>query len=225
MAALDLKGKKFGRLLALDRVPHQKGDRNAIWTCLCDCGNVTVVSASHLGKETFSCGCMQKEIAAELLRGNSHTATHHMTRTKEYRTWAKIKQRCYNPKSDKYRYYGGRGITMCDRWRDSFENFLEDMGKKPTPHHSIDRIDNQGSYSKSNCRWATRVEQQNNTSRNVTYEYKGQMMTLPQIIVASGTTLNPKTITARVYDGGWDVERAVNTPLLKVYHPIKSSEG
>lgn len=98
---------------------------------------------------------------------------HGKTKTLEYRTWRTIKQRCHNEKHSHYSYYGGRGIKVCDRWMKSFENFLIDMGKKPSIKHTIDRKNSNGNYTPKNCRWATRKEQMNNTSWNVFIKYKG----------------------------------------------------
>lgn len=162
--SLDLKGKRFGRLLVVGRVPPIPGARNAFWQCVCDCGNKTKVAASNLGKTTLSCGCYAKETAAVLLSAARYTQTHAMSHTPEHDAWIRMKQRCANPKDKKYYRYGARGINVCARWLSSFENFLFDMGKRPSPRHSINRIDNDGNYTPKNCNWATPVEQIRNRS-------------------------------------------------------------
>ena len=160
--AVDLTGKKFRRLTVIFRVGSDC-HRSPTWSCLCDCGNTTIVSSRHLVDKngTGSCGCIRNE--AKSTHGQRLSKN---KRTKEYKTWTSIKQRCYNPKHIGYKNYGGRGIQVCDRWLNSFENFFADMGKAPSSKHSIDRFpNNDGNYEPSNCRWATAKEQNNNTRK------------------------------------------------------------
>jgi hypothetical protein len=170
---LDLKGRRLGRLLVIERV-KVRGTNNAMWRCLCDCGNETVAAAANIGKTTFSCGCLAKETAASLLRGNTHTMTHGGCGTDEYRTWQLIKRRCYNTNDEKYPIYGGRGIKVCKEWKDDFPQFLADMEPRPSKAHSIERKDVNGDYTKDNCKWATSIEQARNTTRNVFVEINGK---------------------------------------------------
>ena len=155
--AIDLSGQKVNRLTVLNRVGTDS-QRCAIWLCRCDCGKVVTVSSRHLKiGGVGSCGCIRNEAKSthgERLSGNK--------RTKEYKTWTAIKQRCYNPKTIGYKNYGGRGIMVCDRWLNSYENFLADMGRAPSPKHTIERNNNDGNYERSNCRWATSKEQAQN---------------------------------------------------------------
>lgn len=128
----------------------------------------------------------------------------------EYRTWATIKQRCYNPNNTKYHLYGGKGIKMCDRWLTSFENFLADMGPKPSSKHTIERLKSNLDYGPDNCRWATTMEQNANTSRNVYLTYQGETLHISAWARRYGI---PKTtITKRIRVHKWSVERAITEP-------------
>ena len=178
--ANDIVGKTFGRLkiLSIDRIERFKskkknsynkivkkyyfGTRNTYYyKCKCKCGKISIGKRSDLFRgDKTSCGC--KRIEVLLKRNKEVMTTHGMTKSKEYSTWCAMKRRCYKKTNPKYKDYGGRGILVCDRWKDSFENFLKDMGKKPSKHHSIDRIDNEKGYFKANCQWATAKQQANN---------------------------------------------------------------
>ena len=171
----ELSGNRFSRLLVLRRVKID-GARNAMWECLCDCGNTTVVAAANIGKSTRSCGCLAKETAAKLLRGNTTNRTHNMVSSVEYRAWSKLKMRCYQPRNPKYPLYGARGIRVCDRWRDSFENFYADMGPRPSKRHSIERQNNDGHYEPKNCVWALPIVQGRNNRQNHNVTIAGETM-------------------------------------------------
>lgn len=172
----DLRGLKVGHLLVVDFA--YKKNQQYYYKCLCDCGNeciksyTTILKGKH--KDWKSCGCLLNKLDAW-----AHT-THNGCGTPEYRAWQGIIKRCCNKKNKAYPRYGGRGITVCDRWRNSFENFLADMGERPSKEYSIDRIDVNGNYEPSNCRWATDKEQCNNRRSNINITYNGETKTLKQ---------------------------------------------
>ncbi len=200
-------GQKIGRLTVIELSTNRTITGRSIWICHCECGNtVEVAGASLTSARVNSCGCLNTENCIKLgLQNKTHGASH----TAEYNTRNRMLGRCTNPNDPAYCNYGGRGISVCDRWLNSFENFLEDMGYRPTADHSIDRIDNNGNYEPGNCRWATRIEQNNNRRDNVFYNYKGIDYSLAQLADLSG--INTGTIRHRI-ETGMSVENAVETP-------------
>ena len=170
---LDLTGEKFGRLVIL----YYGGSRNgkAQWVAHCECGNDKIVAAAGLRRGAItSCGCAQKEMMGARNRSHGKSKSNAL-----YKIWLSMRGRCKNPRNKNYARYGGRGITVCDRW-DDFEQFLADMGDRPSPQHSIDRIDNNKGYSPENCRWATQEVQGNNKSNNKRLTVNGKTKTVMQ---------------------------------------------
>lgn len=202
MKFIDLVGKKFSRLTVISRAGN-KG-KHARWNCKCDCGNEVVVHGGNIRRgHTRSCGCLHSETIKECNK------THGMCEKKEYGVWAEMIKRCTNPNYKRYKDYGGRGISVCDRWR-KFENFYADMGDRPKGT-SIDRIDNDGNYNPNNCRWATNKEQCRNQRSNVMLTFQGRTLCLSDwaVVVGIGRT----TIRNRLSTLNWSVEKALTTPV------------
>lgn len=167
----NLVGKKFNRLTVLSKLGH-KG-HHTLWLCKCDCGKLKEVCGGELKNgKVKSCGCLRIE--------KSKIGTHYDSHSKEYNTWSRMIGRCYTKTVKMFPMYGGRGILVCERWLHSYENFLADMGRCPSKKMSLDRIDNNGNYEPSNCRWATYETQANNRRSNHFITYKGETLTISQ---------------------------------------------
>lgn len=195
-------GKTFNflKVVSLQEIRRFKsGGTERYYKCVCECGNETVVGISNLRcGMTKSCGCLQ------LKKATSHAGSY----TPEYRVWIAIKSRCFNRSTAGYKNYGGRGIKVCDRWKDSFENFHADMGDRPEGM-TLERIDNDGDYCPENCRWATRKEQANNRRTNKTYTYKGKTLNMKQWAEHLGVSYD---LIKNRLKRGWGVKRAFETP-------------
>lgn len=174
-AKIDLMGRRFNRLLIIGCA--KTIDRRAHWECLCDCGKIVIKKAQGLlNGSVGSCGCYKRDLHRKTYTKHGHALAGKTT--PEYVAWNNIINRCYNPKNNRYHRYGGRGIKVCDEWYNSFEAFLMDMGLRPSRKHSVDRIENDGDYTKNNCVWATIKTQCRNKSTNRWIEGNGKKMIL-----------------------------------------------
>ena len=188
--------RRFGRLFVKHR--QQVAGRKVAWCCRCDCGNDTVVKGDQLrAGKTRSCGCL----------GLDRKTTHGRSHSSEYSIWENMRQRCENPNTPNYSRYGGRGITICERWR-RFENFFADMGKRPTGT-SLERINNDGPYEPGNCRWATTKEQALNRRNNRRVTFRGESLTIKEWSQKTGLAWT--TLRSRL-DKGWPVDVALTVP-------------
>lgn len=204
MKRIDLTGMRFGRLTAIRLgKPHVSPSRCQItWICLCDCGNyVTIQRGSLRSGTTSSCGCKYQDAGAKRRKGKFFHAP-------EYNTWTAMKQRCGNPNNPEWHNYGGRGIKIWPAWEESFHAFLLDMGKRPTPAHSIERIEKNGNYEPGNCEWATPYVQSRNRRNNRVLELDGEVMVLSDWAVRIGIT--PATLSERL--SRFDTRTALTTP-------------
>lgn len=193
------KGDKYGRLTAVKHSHKVKTHQH--WFFKCSCGNEKVICVDSVKSgKTKSCGCLRKEQAKK--QGKNNT-THGMKGTRAYKSWQAMKQRCLNKNCSAYKNYGGRGITICTEWLESFENFYEDIGERPEGK-SLDRIKNNLGYYKSNCKWSTRKEQNNNTRQNRLLTYKGKTQTLAQWSEELGISYN---IIWKRLRRDWSVEK------------------
>lgn len=205
----DLTNQKFGRLLAIAPCDRSRTGQ-IIWLCQCDCGNTAKIYTHYLTTgHTKSCGCYSKELTIQ--RSTKHGYATRARKSKAYKIWDGIIERCTNPNSRAFKYYGGRGIEICERWRNNFENFLADMGEPPA-NCSIDRINNDGNYEPGNCRWATHKQQCRNQRSNLVVEAWGIKKTLAEW--AELTNLKYSTIQARL-SRGWQAEIALSYPLVR----------
>lgn len=205
----DLTGQRFGRLVVVKQ-EISKNTHNSYWECICDCGKSTVVCRPGLIQgRTQSCGCLHKEISSKI--SQNYNKTHGESRgIKEYRAWHSMKDRCLCKNNTNYHNYGGRGITVCSRWLESYENFLTDMGRCPDGM-SLDRLDNMKGYDKNNCRWATMEEQNNNTRQNIFLTYNGITLTIAQWARKIG--MKKITLWQRIKYFGCSPEEALTLPV------------
>lgn len=182
---LEFAGRRFGKLVAIERVGTGAKQKSALWSCLCDCGNRVVVSAARLVKTPDrSCGCDRNPAGS--------------TRNAAYRPWHAMITRCTNKRHSSFPEYGGRGVRVCARWL-SFAAFLEDMGPRPSLGHSIDRVDPTGHYEPGNCRWATAIEQGRNKRREVFFVVNGVPLHMAE--ASERLNISPSGVTQRVRRG------------------------
>lgn len=209
---IDLTGKRFGRLSVLYYV-GQTQRHESIWHCRCDCGNELDIRQNPLNTgHTKSCGCYRKELD-EKRKGNPFYKTHGLRGTKLYSTWCNIKARCNNQNQTYYSHYGGRGIKVCKEWENDFETFYSwAMNNGYKDGLTIDRINNNGNYEPSNCRWVDRFVQANNKRNNYVFEYNGEKKTIHEW--SRLYNIDNSCLRWRL-DNGWDIERALKEPSHK----------
>lgn len=211
----DFVGKRFANLVVI-RFDGISKHGHARWWCQCDCGREkSILSNGLTSGVTKGCGCLNRRLSCRSFVSDGHRGS----KTAEYACWEGILNRCLDPGSTNYPRYGGKGIEVCERWK-SFENFLADMGPKPSPSHSIDRFpDRNGNYEPGNCRWATRIEQGRNTSRNRRLVFRGEEKTLAEWAEITG--IKRATIGARIDSYGWSVEKALSVGANNLLEAIK----
>lgn len=194
---IELSGKRFGRLVVLQRVGT--AGNQPTWKCVCDCGGMKVVHGNNLRRGvTSSCGCLARETAAE--RGRIRMTKHGGHRSPEYSHWQNMIQRCTNPTNPDFTDYGAVGVQVCERWRHDFDAFLFDMGARPSSQHSLDRYpDRIGNYEPGNVRWATKQEQSNNMRTNRRLTFNGKTQTVSEWARELG--INRSTIFGRLSRG------------------------
>lgn len=211
-AFVDLTGRRFGALRVVVRAPNHvtpNGTQQTRWECVCDCGGVSRPGApALLDGRTVSCGCFGRQRRAESVRTHMQSGGSSKGKSGSYSTWSGMLTRCRNRNSSKFSSYGGRGISVCDRWL-SFEAFFADMGERPVGM-SLDRIDNGGNYSPDNCRWATPVQQRRNARHMTAITFDGRTLCLTDWERETG--IGQRTLRARLVRG-WSVADAFTRPV------------
>lgn len=222
----DIKGNRYGRLLVLESIPERNKNRNVLWRCRCDCGNIIVVPTAYLiNGNTKSCGCLQIDNTIKASLKHGFVVGGNIE--KLYHIWIGMKQRCSNPKCKEYKNYGGRGITVCDEWANDYATFRQWAYSngydetKTKKECSIDRIDNNKGYNPNNCRWADSHTQANNTSKNVYLTWNNTTHTISEWSSIVG--INHQTIRCRL-KRGWSVEDALSKPVLSNKVKIKDED-
>lgn len=205
----NLLHRTFNRLTAIGIAGRNKYGR-VRWLWRCSCGRLKVITASE-AKNGYvkSCGCFLRERIIATV--TTHGASANNKVTPEYEAWSGLKDRCTNQRKPSYKNYGGRGITFCERWR-SFENFFADMGPRPSPAYTLERVDNEKGYEPSNCKWATHLEQSRNRRGNVRLTFNGQTLCVADWAQRLG--MSPYTLYSRLSRSKWSAEKALSTPLM-----------
>lgn len=202
---VDLTGQKFGDWTVVGRgIPRGSAGRR--WLCRCICGAENEVRRVTLqAGKSKGCGCGAGKLIVE------RQTTHNMSKTPEYRVWLAMRQRCSNPNTTKWHLYGGRGITVCERWDKSFQAWIDDMGPRPEGH-SIERVDGDGNYEPGNCIWAPIKSQNRNTARNRFLTHAGETLTVAEWAERMGVGYS--ALSNRIRDG-WSVEDALTIPVAR----------
>jgi len=218
MKFIDLAGLVFGRLRVMKRVYREDiSPKKVYWGCICKCGNtVTVTTGALRSGLTRSCGCLKNENASTI------NFKHGGRGTEEYHAWCDMKTRCLNPNFKDYKYYGGRGIKICEKWIDSFENFINDMGLKPGHNYSLDRKDTNKDYEPENCKWSTYKEQCRNRRNNLLIDFNGKTITLAELSEKTG--LDWHLLRYRIIDKSMSVEEAVTMRIGPALYNFKDKE-
>ena len=207
-------GQRFGRLINVSEAApaySPSGQKLRKWICKCDCGKTKLVLERNLARgQTRSCGCLRDEVRKTINK------THGMTKTRIYKIWDMMRQRCNNPNDTAYAYYGGRNIKVCKEWDDFLVFYDWSVKNGYDDKLTIDRIDNNGNYEPSNCQWATLLEQANNKRNNFLITYLGKTQTVPQW--ARETGIGKDTIYRRLKRYGWDAGKALTQPARKWTH-------
>lgn len=216
MRAIDMTGKRFGRWTVLERDCLEK--RNAYWICRCDCGNYGIVRGDELRDgRSGSCGCLHSEIMHEKLadmRKQGMGCTHRLSNARLFNIWSQMKARCYNKNAPNYHNYGGRGIAICEEWLADFQSFYDwAVSNGYSDDLTIDRINNNGNYEPSNCRWATNTEQGENRRTSVILTYNGESHCINEWARITGI---PAHVIAKRIKKGWSVEQTLTTKPKKV---------
>lgn len=207
----DIAGQKFNRLTVIERYKDKSHQQGVKWICLCDCGNTKIISSySICSGNTKSCGCFALEVRKKI-----HLKHGHANKILEYSIWKGMKTRCYNKNAQAYKNYGGRGIKVCNEWNNSFLQFFQDMGKRPTPKHTIERINNNMGYSPNNCKWIHKSKQNQNTRYNHFIKIDNQIKHLAAWL--RYYKILPITYKTRV-KRGWNKIDAITTPINTKYH-------
>ena len=208
-AFIDITGRRFGKLVVLERAGRNK-HKKTLWKCLCDCGEFTVTTGEALrSRTTKSCGCLHEAHLARMSSIGKQNKRHGDSFSRLYNIWAGMKTRCFNSDDDAFHRYGGRGITVCDEWRYSFESFRDwALQNGYDDALSIDRINNDGSYCPENCRWVDQQTQAKNRSCSLIFQ--GEHLS----VWAERKNMKPHTLARRL-ETGWSWEKALNTPVAK----------
>lgn len=200
-------GTRFGNLVTLSETSKELNfPYHRRYVCKCDCGSIIITRRNALlTSNTKSCGCVRNIKIAAL------KYTHGLKHSPEYNIWTHMKQRCNNPNKPDYSYYGGRGIQVCDRWATSFEHFYTDMGPRPSTAHTIERLNNNGHYTPTNCVWETRYHQANNARTTIIIEFHNKKQSLSYWAKEVGI---PKSVIYnRLHALHWSIEKTLTTPV------------
>lgn len=213
---VDLTGQRFGKLTVIGEggfYISPSGRKERTWKCKCDCGNEVFLRVSNLRNNTKSCGCLRKEVTSK------NHKVHGKCFSRLHKVWLQMKGRCYNPNNSSYKNYGGRGIEICKEWKDSFQAFYDwsiANGYDETVERgkcTLDRIDVNGNYEPSNCRWVSQKVQSRNKRQNIKVEFRGETKVLKDWALELG--INYNTLYSRLHNSDWNIEKSFTEPVNK----------